>query len=284
MKKCLKALFVVAVLPLLSACDEGRITLSVADAPIDDATEVVVQFSRVAFEREDGTRDVIALAAPRQIDLRALTGGRSEALVTDQRLPAGDYRAVEFTVDGSSTSFESYVLLADGRRLPLSVPSASRSGLRVAGDFRIDEQERIQATVDFDLRRSLFIVDDARAELRPQLRFVLNDKVGVVRGTVAAALVAAPCSPAVYAYQGADAEPDDVGGSGTQPIGSAIVDFSAATGEFSYAIGLLEDGRYTLALTCEARLDRPGRDDAIAFKNVRNVTVRERRTVTENFQ
>jgi hypothetical protein len=74
-----------ASLPLIAACEDGRITLSVADAPVDEAVEVVVQFSRIAFERDDGTREVVVLDNPRRIDLRSLTGGRSEALLTEQR-------------------------------------------------------------------------------------------------------------------------------------------------------------------------------------------------------
>jgi hypothetical protein len=282
--RILKTLLLCVTLPLVSACDDGRITLSVTDAPIDEATEVIVQFSRVAFEREDGTREVVVLDQPRRIDLRSLTGGASEVLVAEQNLPAGRYRAVEFTVDGSSTTLESSVLLADGRRLSLFVPDASRSSLRVTADFVIAEQQRVDATVDFDLRRSLFIVDDTRAELRPQLRFVLDDEVGTARGQIAASLVTPPCSAAIYVYEGFDAEPDDVGGSGKQPLSSTIVDFTPSTGEYSYAVGFLKAGRYTLALTCEASADDPGRNDNITFKRLRNVTIRERRTATENFQ
>jgi hypothetical protein len=282
--RILKTLLLCVTLPLVSACDHGRITLSVTDAPIDEATEVIVQFSRVAFEREDGTREVVVFDQPRRIDLRSLTGGASEVLVAEQSLPAGRYRAVEFTVDGSSTTLESSVLMADGRRLSLFVPDASRSSLRVAADFVIAEQKRVDATVDFDLRRSLFIVNDTRAELRPQLRFVLDDEVGTVRGQIAASLAAPPCSAAIYVYEEFDAEPDDVGGSGTQPISSTIVDFTPSTGEYSYVVGFLQAGRYTAALTCEASADDPGRNDNIAFKRLRNVTIRERRTATENFQ
>ena len=282
--KLTHALLLSASLPMIAACEDGRITLSVTDAPVDEAVEVIVQFSRVAFERDDGTREVVVLEAPRRIDLRTLSGGRSEALLAERSLAAGTYRAVEFTIDGNASSLDSSVLLTDGARLPLFVPNASRAGLRVLADFEIVEQEHTKATVDFDLRRSLFIVDGTTAELRPQLRFVLDDRAGTVRGAVAPSLVAAACSPAVYVYTGADVEPDDVGGNGTQPVASAIVDAAQVTGEFNYAAGFLEAGAYTLALTCEADRDQPGRNDDIAFKRRQNVTVRERRTVTADFQ
>lgn len=271
-------------LPLVSACDEGRITLSVADAPVDDALEVVVQFSRVAFERDDGSRDVVVLDTPQRIDLLALTGGRSEPLLSEHNLAAGAYRAVEFTIDGSESSLDSSVLLKSGARLPLFVPSAARAGLRVLGDFEIVEQKHIRATVDFDLRRSLFIVDGIKAELRPTLRFVLDARAGKVEGTVAPSLLASPCAPAVYAYVGMDVEPDDIGGSGKQPVASSAINLVAGSGEHRYAVGFLEAGAYTLALTCEANLDRADRNDSIVFKRQRNVTVREGRIVIENIQ
>lgn len=269
---------------LLSACEDGRVTLSVTDAPIDFADEVVVQFSAVAFERDDGTREVVEFAAPLRVDLSRLTGELSEVLVEDQALPVSGYRAVEFFVDGSETTLESYVRLTDGRQLPLYVPAAFEDELRVSADFTIDEEESVEATVDFDLRRSLFIVEDTRVELRPALRFILDEDASSVTGTVAETLLPAACTPAVYAYEGSDVEADDVGGSEDEPVSSAIVTIDVASGTRRYTIGFLEAGDYTVALTCEAGDDDPGVDDDIAFIQTREAELDAGRRETLNFQ
>ncbi len=272
------------VVSLLAACEDGSITLSVADAPIDDAERVVVQFRSVVFEQEDGTRQTVALEPAQSIDLSALTGGESEALVSARAIPPGNYRAIEFVVGGSSTTQESYVDFTDGTRRSLFVPTASRNGLRVPVDFEIREEEDIALTVDFDLRRSLFIASE-RVELRPALRAVFDDEVGIVSGRVAASLLPSGCSPAVYIYEGANATPDDIGGSGTQPLSSSLVRLDNATGDFRYAIGFIEAGSYTLALTCDADLDAPDRNDDIRFTGRRaDVRVEAGRTRTVDLQ
>lgn len=279
-----KSLLVCAGAVLISACEDGRITLSVTDAPIDFAEEVVVQFSAVAFERDDGTRDVVEFDTPRRIDLALLTGELSEVLVDDQPLPASGYRAVEFSIDGSETGQDSYVQFTNGERLPLFVPEAFEDDLRVLADFTIDEEGSVAATVDFDLRRSLFVVDDARVELRPALRFIVDQDAGSVTGTIADNLLQqASCTPAVYVYEGSDVAPDDVG-SGDGPISSAIVTTDANSDDRRYTIGFLKAGDYTLALTCDAGDDEPDEDDDIAFIREVEITVRAGRRETRNFQ
>ena len=56
----------------LSACgggggdaeSTGRLNLSITDAPVDDATSVVVQFSGVAFKREGASPEIVQNLAP----------------------------------------------------------------------------------------------------------------------------------------------------------------------------------------------------------------------------
>lgn len=281
--KFLKPLLVCAGSAWLVACDDGRITLSVTDAPIDGAEEVVVQFSSVTFERDDGTRELVDLRPPLRIDLSRLTGELSEVVISEQPLPASGYRAIEFGIDGSQTTQESYVQLTNGGRLPLFVPDEVADDLRVRAEFVIDEEESVAATVDFDLRRSLFVVGDS-VELRPQLRFIIDEDAASVSGSVAGTLLDSSCTPAVYAYDGADVTPGDVGGSGEEPISSAIVRLDSTTGDRRYTIGFLDAGDYTLALTCDADADDPAEEDGLEFVRTRNIELRTGRRATSNFQ
>lgn len=270
-----------ASLVLLTACDAGRVTLSVADAPVDEAEAVVVQFREVTFVADSGETESVRLSPPVQVDLMQMTGGDSFELISSRSIEAGRYRTIEFVVEGSPTSTESYVDVAGGARLPLFVPDDAESDLRVSAGFDVDEGEHVKVTVDFDLRRSVHPGDGTAYELHPVLRFVVDEDTGVVEGQIAQELIVSDCIPAVYAFSGSNVTPDDVDGVGTEPVSSALV--SSDGGAFRYAIGFLEDGNYTLALTCDADADEPGDNDALTFVRARNATVSAKRTVTADF-
>lgn len=283
----LKSLFAAGAASLLCACSlfesDGRVTLSVTDAPVDGVEQVVVQFSRVTFVDDDDQRERINLSPALQIDLRALNGGDSVELVSAKSLPEGRYGRIEFRIDGSPTTTESFVVEAGGtERVPLYVPDDASVKLAVATDFKVDTDSSVALTVDFDLRRSLFKNDDGTYALRPQLRVVIDDQAGKVSGSIAAGLLDDCGSAAIYAFRGSDITPDDVDGLGVEPVNSTIVSV-ADDGSGSYAVAFLEAGSYTLALTCEADLDEPDQDDAIDFVRERNVTIRADRTTVQNF-
>lgn len=266
-----------------SLFEDARVTLAIADAPVDGATAIVLQFSRVVLVSDEGKRETIRLAPPQQVDLLQFTGGGSHVLLTARAVGAGRYRSVELQVDGSSSTTESYVDLPDGGRLPLFVPETSRSALKIPADFSARERKTVNLTVDADLRRSIYC-DAPACELRPVFRLVEDERSGRIAGTVATALLsAADCSPAIYAFSGGGVIPDDVDGVGAEPLSSALVRPDSA-GQLAYAIGFLEAGTYTLALTCDATRDEPGWSDDIEFLRTRTVVVEAQRTRTANFE
>ena len=66
--------------------------------------------------------------------------------------------------------------------------------------------------------------------------------------------------------------PDDVGGSGAQPVASAVPMLDGS-GAQRYTLAFLAAGAYTVAFTCQAALDAPATDDAIMFAPVVAATV-----------
>lgn len=271
----------------LSGCSlfegDGQVTLSVTDAPVDGVESVAVQFNRVTFVTDEDERESFTFSQPQQVDLLALTGGDHFALLAEEELPEGRYRKIEFRVDASPDTTESNVTeTGSSDTLPLDVPDEFEPQLTVSTDFTIDQDsELVAVTVDFDLRRSLFLTDDGTYELRPKLRAVLDDEAGSVGGTVSSGLLENCSGPAVYAFSGSDTEPDDVDQAGVEPINSAIVDVT----DGSYAIGFLEAGDYTLAFTCDADRDEPGEsdDDEVDFKRViEDVKITADRALTQN--
>ncbi len=282
----MKALPVIAVLSalLLAACEDGSLRLSITDAPIDTATAVVVQFSGVELRRDDGERKTIDFDPPKSIDLLRLNGGVTEVLLDETRVTAGRYQSLTLKLVANSSTTDSYIDLADGSRASLFVPSTAADGLRIVSDFEVPDAGVADFTIDFDLRKSVRAPDTAgdAYELRPALRLIETARAGHVAGQVSAALAdAVGCSAAVYVY-GGDVTPDDVGGSGAQPLSSALVRRNAA-GDHVYRVAFLPAGSYTVAFTCKAAEDDPSRNDDIDDFVRKTATVGEGSTATVNF-
>lgn len=263
---------------LLTACDEGSIRLSVTDAPADEVEAVVVQFAAVEFENSAGDWERIEIEPPLRVDLLALRGQASRTLIEAEDLPAEQYRTIRFDIEADGNGGDSYVDEADGSRVALELEGGENSKPSVSFRFNLDEGDDIALTVDFDLRKALLEPEGFGDPylLRSELRVVEDDQVGSVSGTVASSLIGSACEPALYVFDGEDADPDDIG-SANEPVTSVGLVRSNGSSGVNYNIGFLEAGRYTLALTCEAHDDRPDADDDISFDRERNFEIEEER-------
>ena len=255
----------------------GTLTLSITDAPIDDAAAVVVEFTGVELKPAGGGRVVFDFDTPRQIDLLSLQGNDSTPLLDGVEVPAGDYNWIRLKVNAAKGTLDSYVELEDHSQVSLFIPSGEQSGLKLVSGFTVAQGGIADFTIDFDLRKSVH--DPVGQEgyfLRPALRLVDNLEVGSISGTVPDSYVNAPgCSGghAVYLYAGYDAVVDDVG-SANEPLTSALVVSDSDSGPHHYTIGFVAAGyHYTIAFTCQAASDDPELDDVIDFVGAANVDV-----------
>lgn len=273
-------LVALAAAAVLAGCN-GRVTLSVTDAPVDDATAVTIQFTGVDLEAADGSVIPFDFSTPRSIDLLALEGGIRAQLI-DEGVDAGDYRAIRLRISADGSGSDSFIERSDGRHA-LELEPGSSSRLRVARTFSVADRDELAFTIDFDLRKSVLPPDSAGApyRLRPALTLVADADAGAVAGTVSPDAVPDGCVPAVYAWAGSDVTPDDVGGT-FPPLNTGRVRLDTG-GTYRFRIGLLPAGAYTVALTCEAGKDQPDSDDAIAFGPARNLSVRARQDTDADF-
>lgn len=285
----------------LTACGSddpsgGTLSLSLTDAPIDGASAVVVQFTGVELQGPSG-RQSIDFDAPKTIDLLALQGSKSEILMTETDLEAGNYQWIRLKVNAVRDTIDSYIEFDNGMdQFSMYVPSGAQTGLQLNRPFVIAAGSRTDFTIDFDLRKSVHLPGNANADyvLRPSLRIVDNLEVGTVTGTVAAeTLTNNAClqdNTAVYLFDGNDTAADDIDGDGVEPVTSANVD--VATG--AYEIGFVQAGLdYTIALTCTANLDDPEVDNAndsvtpaisdVVFIDQQNISVVANNTVIADF-
>lgn len=282
-------------------------TLAVSDAPVDEADEVWACFNGIELVGNDQGSQVFTIGEDtntiaandvckdengdtipntRGINLLAFTGSDSEDLLTGVEVEAGTYGQLRLEMaDGS------YVQVGE-ERIPLSVPS---NELKFDG-VTLDITGNASYTVEFDLRHALVNpVGQAGYFLKPRgVRLVNNLEIGHVEGTIAESLLintegctVAPADTSdpvasVYFYSGADLAADtlaDIGGSEeNEPYASAGVFFDGAT-EYSFEIGYVAAGDYTVAWTCNLN-DDPETDDEIIFNGQQNVTVNDGEEVT----
>ena len=252
----------------------GQLNLSITDAPVDGASAVVVTFTGVEIQPANGSRLDFDFKAPQMIDLMQLTQGISTTLLNGEVIPAGQYSWIRLKVD----IVNSYITI-NGADLPLRIPSAAQTGLKLNRGFNIATNGISNFTVDFDLRKSVHLPEGVNSDyiLRPTLRIIDDLEVGSISGHVDAALLSAntgcydntgAVKAVLYIFTGAGVTPDDVDGIAPDPISSAIVDQN-----LDYMAAFLPAGDYTVSLTCEAEKDDPVKDDVLVFLKSADVPV-----------
>jgi hypothetical protein len=266
----------------------GRITVAITDAPVDDATAVVVKFTAIELKPEDGDAFTIELNPAQSIDLLALAGGSSRALLEERSVPAGHYSWIRLLVETQANQPSSYIDLDSGERFPLVVPSGSESGLKLIRGFTVAVGSVSNFTIDFDLRKSVIAPPGQSPNylLKPALRMVDNLQVGIIAGTVAPALITDACEPVVYVFSGANVTPDDLDSTAApdvDPLVSVPVTLDATSGEYRFRASFVEVGAYTASFTCHGDLDTPEGEEVLSFAGTQNVNVSANQTTAIDF-
>lgn len=274
----------------------GRVNLSITDAPIDDATSVVVQFSAVAFKRAGSDVEVVKelVSSPRQLDLLQYQQGRAALLLDGVTLPAGSYEWVRLIVDNQPNVRDSYITLTTGQECELRVPSGAESGLKLNRGFTLPADGSVALTIDFDLRKSIHAPPGQQGStpdctqaylMRPTLRIVDDANVGAIAGQVDSTLATAECLPKVYVFSGSDVIVDDIEESDAapdvDPVVVAGVDVENGSTAYRYHAAFMPPGAYTVAFTCSD--DDPTDDDVLTFLAPQNVTVQANLISTADF-
>lgn len=165
------------------------VTLSVSDAPIDDVSEVVITYSKVAFLPLDGGSPQIFEVyktdeegnyvdengdpipdgedpLPLSVNLLNYQGSDVQELVEDEVIPSGNYKLCVFANDGAHPDYPSYVIdEATGNQIPLTVKGDGacpqgvgkepNSGVLFFNNTFAVNPDNNEFVVEFDLRRGL---------------------------------------------------------------------------------------------------------------------------------
>lgn len=307
----LRAILPVAIaLASLSACGGGgsdpaagsaalsRVTVSLTDAPVEDAQEVWIKVTGVAFKPEGSAPEIVKDFVPRTLNLLAYQQGRTAVLLDNVPFEPGRYQWIRLVIESEPNVRDSYAMV-NGQECELRVPSGAESGLKLNRGLTVPAAGSLALTLDFDLRQSLRAPPGQRSgtagactqgyQLRPTIRLVDDASVGAIAGSVsfAAGSVPAACKPKVYVYEG-NVTPDDVedataANPDVDPLTVIGVEIPAGSTTGTYRAAFLPAGSYTAAFTCGN--DDPVADDTLAFTPAGgvSVTVQNNLITTQNF-
>lgn len=261
---------------------EGKLSLSITDAPVDGAKEVWITIEEVMLKRSGDEEKTITLTGPDvdpvdgtlTVDLLALSGGQLSQLFNNETVTAGSYQWVRFgLVDGTSK-----IVWDDDTESPLQLP-ANKNELKTSGSFSVNADESVAYIIDWDLRKSIVKRNASSGSeymLKPVLHIKRDDVYAYATGTVNDDPLFNSCGPeevpSIYVFSGMNVTPDDLG-SEVEPILSVYVSDDP---QQSFYLGPLDPGAYTLAFTCDSLDDDPeSGDDDLVFppEGTANITL-----------
>ncbi|MBC3764638.1 DUF4382 domain-containing protein [Neptunicella marina] len=285
--------------PPAQTSNKTNFSMNVSDAPVDNATKVVVYFDAITLE---GNGDPIVIdvkdenSEAKSVDLLTVQGSDFASLVTDVEIPTGEYSQIRLHVTD-----ESYIEMLGGT-FNLRVPSGE---LKLDG---ITAQANVEAayTVEFDLRKSLVDpVGQQAVFLKPRgVRLVANNDIGTINGTVSTDLINdESCASktdmemgnAVYIYQGEHTDMTLLGDDADEPenqdevtpFTTAAVNFNDDTQAYEFEAGYVPTGEYTVAFSCMAQIDEPETDqnaqDGFSFLASQSAMVEANQTTHVEF-
>lgn len=253
----------------------GALTLNLTDGPIDSATKVIVEFAGVSIKPVEGDPIEFAFDEPKSIDVLQLQEGAYQALLDEVQVPAGDYAWIGVTLNALEDGvLDSYIEFEDGTQKELNLKHGTEHQLHLAHHFTVDEGGLADLMLDFDLRRSI----ERSAHLQPKIHVMDRERAGHIRDDIDEAVVTELCADpsaelgAVYVFEGADATLSDVSPD-AGPYTSALVKYHKHSATYSYHVGFLPAGEYTVAYTCDAELDDPQTLEELDFAEPTTITV-----------
>lgn len=281
----------------------ARLTVAITDAPVDDVERVQLTITGITLGTDKLTIKVPLKKDVVIDDLLRYQGRQSFQLVGDEKVQGGEFQWLRLHI--SERDRASFVLGTDGKEYPLNLgeeqPPAQGRYLEVRAPVRLVKDKLTDVVVDLDLSQSL-IRDNSgrnpRYQLLPRLRLAERESSGHIVGTIHSSHLQGRCSPdanrpdagnRVYLYQGENAYPSDIflGLNGVPSANDTPFATARATrnsqGEYSYELGHIPAGGYTVAFTCQGLADLPTQRDPLHFTHSASVTVKRGESTRFNF-
>lgn len=277
-------LLLLLVAASLAAC-ESQIQVDLATANFENARRIEVRVEGVELLEDDGGIVGIEADDPGLVDLLDYQGSATLRLLTDVDIPARHYWGIRLLLDDTDAELES----EDGEVLPIRL-SGTQPFAPV--DFSLGDDDSQTLLAVLDLRFSLSDQSDTAGDvrLRQSMLAVPAGDAATLLGTVDAdyplqgACAGVDRGHAVYLYDEQRTQPSDFfADSEDRPVASASLTRDEGEDDYRYSFRGLQEGRYTLAFTCQADLDDPLSRETLLFREPVEVDVDAGRETRRDF-
>lgn len=157
------------------------LSFNIADAPIDDARSVFVTIAGVEIKQADAGWLEIPLVVDQEVDLLRYQDGASLKFAEIGPFPSGIYTKTRLILSSSAVP---RIVLINGTEEELLIPGEQVSGIEIDTPFVAESGKSVDVTLDFDLRKSLRVVEGDRKTyiLQPVLRLLKDGEFGHIEG------------------------------------------------------------------------------------------------------
>lgn len=244
----------------------GRLSLSLTDAPVDNASAVYITFDAIELKKSGGPSEIFYLDNATTINLLTYQNGEKIVMWDNITLEAGMYNWFRLHLTDNNS------IVIDNTTYELYIPSGDETGLKFNKTFIVPVNAEADFTIDFDLRKSIHKPENEsdQYKLRPTIRVVDNTISGGIMGTIDDGLLTDNTSTCyVYIYDDNVAVADDLNGN-NEPVTTAAI-FPTDNETYRYKVGFLTANDYKISYTCDA--DDPEINETLIFGSLDNVTV-----------
>lgn len=263
---------------------DAEITVDLSSAaPADRGiVQLVAGVRGLEFQKSDGSTEDLLFDDSEAVDFMSLDGASPLRMFTDEELPEGDYTGVRLLLDTNNAD-DAFVTLDTGEDFDLLLSEGDFAPIDFSVDDDSDDNDDASITLTLDTRLSLSFDDDDQFTLTPYLRSAPSDDAGQIAGSVTASCPSGTslADGAVYLFQG-DVEPDDRDNGGVEPHATAPVISSQLGTQFGYVFRFVEEGDYTIALTCRGDEEDALLNDDLDFQNAADVQLDSDQNLTHD--
>lgn len=186
----------------------GNVTVALADAPVDDFSNLYVTVRAVAFAPRgtgrclrdprsscaDSSLYYFDLNKETEVDLLSLSDGKTQVLPFAANLPAGIYEGLRLFL--TQDSEVEGVSKSTGERVRLDFPVSpfGQKEFTIIEEFDVEEDSDNEIIIHVDLRRSVIKSPDGRYAMKPMIHVVPSKIAARIYGSVSDSAVTRVCA------------------------------------------------------------------------------------------
>lgn len=159
---------------------KGVITISIADAPIDDAKSFYIFPEMIELLNRDGTITTLDFSINSKIDLLALQDGKKQNLGTSREIPPGIYVGVIMHLKENK---HSVLVKEDNTNIEVPFVSEGKHEVFMQQEFTITKNKETNLLIHMDLRKSI-VEQNGKIFFTPTVDILPEDQYGIIKGSI----------------------------------------------------------------------------------------------------